>query len=565
MHRAKRPYWLGSLDRWNVLVAGVLVVLLIVLHAKGLSRAPQVAAPALPPPVAGTALLAGQPGFITGTAAPNAQVRVLDGDVPIGETTADAGGEWRIAVPALSPGTHTLISQELDANGNVVATSEPLTVTVSEPTSIAGKVPAIRLPAAGLKADTPLELEGTGTPGTTVQVYDGDQAVGETVVAPDGTWKITLPPLAPGAHSLVAKLLGADGSEQAASSPIELTVADGQIVVATPAVVAEATAAAGAATAVPGAGAPAIKLPAAGLKASEPLTLEGTGTPGSTVTVYDGDKVVGETTVAPDGTWQITLPPLALGAHSLVAKQVGADGKEQAASAPVELTVADGQIVVATPAVVAEATAAAGAATAVPGAGAPAIKLPAAGLKASEPLTLEGTGTPGSTVTVYDGDKVVGETTVAPDGTWQITLPPLALGAHSLVAKQVGADGKEQAASAPVELTVADGQIVVATPAVVAEATAAAGAATAVPGAGAPAIKLPAAGLKASEPLTLEGTGTPGSTVTVYDGDKVVGETTVAPDGTWQITLPPLALGAHSLVAKQLGADGKEQAASVTR
>ena len=68
-------------------------------------------------------------------------------------------------------------------------------------------------------------------------------------------------------------------------------------------------------------------------------------------------------------------------------------------------------------------------------------------------------------MTVYDGDEVVGETTVAPDGTWTLTVPPPAAGAHSLVAKQVGADGKEQAASAPLDLTVADGQIVVATPA----------------------------------------------------------------------------------------------------
>ena len=75
-----------------------------------------------------------------------------------------------------------------------------------------------------------------------MQVYDGDQVVGETVVAPDGTWKITLPPLALGAHNLVAKLLGADGKEQSASAPVELTVADGQIVVATPVTVAEATA-----------------------------------------------------------------------------------------------------------------------------------------------------------------------------------------------------------------------------------------------------------------------------------------------------------------------------------
>ena len=242
MHRAKRPYWLGSLDRWNVLVVGILAVLLIVLSANGLSRPPQVAAPALPPPVAGTALLAGQPGVITGTAAPDAQVRVLDGDVTLGETTADASGEWRIAVPALSPGTHTLTTQTLDANGNVIATSEPLVVTVTEPASIAGKVPEIKLPAAGLKADTPLTLEGTGTPGTTVQVYDGDQVVGETVVAPDGTWKITLPPLTPGAHNLVAKLLGANGQEQSASAPVELTVADGQIIVATPAPVVASTA-----------------------------------------------------------------------------------------------------------------------------------------------------------------------------------------------------------------------------------------------------------------------------------------------------------------------------------
>ena len=86
-------------------------------------------------------------------------------------------------------------------------------------------------------------------------------------------------------------------------------------------------------------------------------------------------------------------------------------------------------------------------------------------MKAGAPLVLEGTGTPGSTVTVYDGEQVVGETTVGADGTWTLTVPPLAAGAHSLVAKLLGADGVEQAASAPVELTVADGQVVVATPA----------------------------------------------------------------------------------------------------
>ena len=94
------------------------------------------------------------------------------------------------------------------------------------------------------------------------------------------------------------------------------------------------------------------------------------------------------------------------------------------------------------------------------------IKVPAAGLQAGEPLTLAGTGTPGMRVQVADGARVVGEAVVGPDGTWQVTVPPLAAGTHSLVAKQVGADDTVQGASAPLELTVADGQIVVATPAV---------------------------------------------------------------------------------------------------
>ncbi len=296
MHTLERPYRLRSLDRWVLLVAALLVLLLILVNLSGLGRPAKEAAPTLVAPAAEAALLAGQPGEISGTAAPNAQVRVSDGDVSLGETTADADGQWTLAVPALTPGTHTLTVQVLDANGNVVATSEPLTVTVGEPTSIAARAPEIKLPQGGLQVGEPVELEGTGTPGSTVTLYDGDQPVAETTVAPDGTWKLTVPPLALGAHSLIAKLFGADGVEQAASPPVELTVADGQIVVATPAAVAGATA-------VPGAGAPAIKLPAAGLKASEPLTLEGTGTPGSTVTVYDGDEVVGETTVGPDGTW----------------------------------------------------------------------------------------------------------------------------------------------------------------------------------------------------------------------------------------------------------------------
>ena len=337
-------------------------------------------------------------------------------------------------------------------------------------------------------------------------VYDGDEPIASTTVAPDGTWSLTVPPLADGTHNLVAKQVGADGQAQGESTPLELAVVDGQVLVTTP---------------------------TAGLWAGEPPTLEGVGTPGATVTVYANGVAVDQTTVAPDGTWTMPLPP------QEVARALAAPGATNA-----------------TPTVTAGTTVSpAAAATAVPGAGAPVIQPPAAGLQAGEPLTLAGTGTPGMRVQVADGARVVGEGVVGPDGTWQVTVPPLAAGTHSLVAKQVGADDTVQGASAPLELTVADGQIVVATPAPSA-------AATAVPGAGAPVIKLPAAGLPAGEPLTLAGTGTPGMRVQVADGARVVGEGVVGPDGTWQVTVPPLAAGTHSLVAKQVGADDTVQGAS---
>jgi hypothetical protein len=595
----------------------------------------------------------GEPITLSGTGTPGTAVTLYDGDGVFAETTVAPDGTWQMTVPPLEAGAHSLTTSLLVVDGKEQFGSAPVAVAGSK-RSLALLRPSRRnvgaTPAAGRQSSEPQTLDGTGTPGATLTVYDGDEPIVSTTVAPDGTWSLTVPPLADGTHTLVAKQVGADGQAQGESTPLELAVVDGQVLVTTPTAglwagepptlegvgipgatvtvyangvvvdqttvapdgtwtmplppqeVARALAAPGAtsatptvtagtavspaaaATAVPGA--PVIQPPAAGLQAGEPLTLAGTGTPGMRVQVADGARVVGEGVVGPDGTWQITLPPLAAGTHSLVAKQVGADGKEQAASAPVELTVADGQIVVATPPPSA-------AATAVPVAGAPAIKLPAAGLKASEPLTLEGTGTPGSTVTVYDGDAVVGQTTVAPDGTWQITLPPPAAGTHSLVAKQVGADGKEQAASAPVELTVADGQIVVAPPAAVAGAATAvpggaaaptvsptaaaiAGAATAVataaaglpsivatPGVSVPMVATPVgATAEAGATMTLEGTGAPGATIKVYDGDKPLGEATVGADGKWTMTMPTLAAGLHSLVAKLFGADGKEQAAS---
>jgi hypothetical protein len=87
---------------------------------------------------------------------------------------------------------------------------------------------------------------------------------------------------------------------------------------------------------------------------------------------------------------------------------------------------------------------------------APAIASPAgwATLTSTTPL-ISGTGAPGDTVTVSNGDTVVCTATVAADGTWSCT-PALALpgGSATLTATQADWTGNPSAASAPVAITV---------------------------------------------------------------------------------------------------------------
>ena len=251
--------------------------------------------------------------------------------------------------------------------------------------------------------------------------------------------------------------------------------------------------------------------------------------------VYEGDKLLGETTVGPDGTWTMTLPGLAAGAHDLMLRLFSAEGKELAAQ-PLSITVPAAEALV-TPGLTAEPAATV---TSAPEAGA----TPETG----KPYELTGIGAPGTTVKVYEGDKLLGETTVGSDGTWTMTLPGLAAGAHDLMLRLFSAEGKELAAQ-PLSITVPAAEALV-TPGLTAEPAATV---TSAPEAGA----TPETG----KPYELTGIGAPGTTVKVFEGDKLLGETKVGSDGTWRMTLPGLVAGAHDLMLRLFSAEGKELAA----
>ncbi|MDH7487439.1 MAG: Ig-like domain-containing protein, partial [Anaerolineae bacterium] len=259
--------------------------------------------------------------------------------------------------------------------------------------------------------------------------------------------------------------------------------------------------------------------------------------------LYDGEKLLGETTADAVGRWRFQVPmPLAEGEHALRTVVLDTEGKEVAVSEAVALTVRPVATPVPTPKP-----------TPVP---TPAIvSLPAgASIGAGEPLLLEGTAAPGATLQLYDGEKLLGETTADAVGRWRFQVPmPLAEGEHALRTVVLDTEGKEVAVSEAVALTVRPVATPVPTPKP-----------TPVP---TPAIvSLPAgASIGAGEPLLLEGTAAPGATVQLYDGEKLLGETTADAVGRWRFQVPtPLAEGEHVLRTVAVDTEGRKVAASET-
>ena len=72
---------------------------------------------------------------VTGSAEPNAVVRLYDtdGTTVLGTATADGSGNWSITSAALSLGQHSLTATQTDPAGNVSAASGALAVTIVEP------------------------------------------------------------------------------------------------------------------------------------------------------------------------------------------------------------------------------------------------------------------------------------------------------------------------------------------------------------------------------------------------------------------------------------------------
>jgi hypothetical protein len=176
-----------------------------------------VAAPVLVSPVSGDKLAAG-PVTFKGTGTPGSEVEILVDDKAAGKAVVGSNGAWSFQVDPGQPGAHQVRVRALDATGQPVVESAPVSLSVV----VVAVKPVIKSPTAGASLPSgQVALVGTGKADDEIEIVDGSQVVGTAKVGADGQWRFSYTPTA-GQHELLARL---KSDPSVASDPLRVTVA----------------------------------------------------------------------------------------------------------------------------------------------------------------------------------------------------------------------------------------------------------------------------------------------------------------------------------------------------
>ncbi len=243
--------------------------------------------------------------IISGTASAGSIVTVSLNGVVLGATTAGSNGAWSYDNTAmtLADGSYAITAQAEDVAGNVGPVSAPLSVTIETVNSpvIAGvSLTTSRVGLLGIlglgQTQQSLSVIGTAQPGDNVQVYLDGNLVGTVSANAQGGWSYNYVPssatVSSGAYSFSAVAIDPSGNASAPGPAFQLQVGGG---------------------------------PSAGTPQYSAGTLSGSATPGSLVTIVDGNIILGVVTADASGNWQFT-PTLSKGKHSIMAEATSGAG-----------------------------------------------------------------------------------------------------------------------------------------------------------------------------------------------------------------------------------------------
>lgn len=280
---------------------------------------------------------------LTGKGQPNTTLTILQDGLPVGTVVTGADGAWSLDVPldrTEDQRLYRFLATTTDQNGTLIE-SNPIEVRVfpkgaeptefpvvtAEPTELNFDVEVIGV-ENGTVTDGEVSFVGRTTPNTPIQLILDDGTVVDLVTDGNGAWSYTLSDLKSGSYGVVIRPILPDGSGEALQFSTGFVVAE-----ATP----EATAPAVIPTVVPTVEAtieptdvPAVEPtaePTAVLTSTEftfdsaelgglqfgnesnvalgQLVLQGRGTPGARVELYENTVFFDATAVKQDGTWYL--------------------------------------------------------------------------------------------------------------------------------------------------------------------------------------------------------------------------------------------------------------------
>ena len=239
----------------------------------------------------------------SGTAEPNTQVKIYDGQTLLGTATVGSNGEWSLTPTLpLAEGEHDLRFVTVDGAGNV-GVETPFNLTVDTSASVAPAITSIaddvglykgNLANNQVTDDTQPTLNGTGPEGATITIYDNGEEIG-TATVEGGVWNFTPETaLEGGEHIFTVTSTNAAGNVSPASPPFTINIdVDAPVKPEIGEVTDSVDEYTGPLT--------------SGDETNDPLpTVSGTGNEGDIITLYNGDTVLGTTVVGEDGRWSLT-------------------------------------------------------------------------------------------------------------------------------------------------------------------------------------------------------------------------------------------------------------------
>ncbi len=368
---------------------------------------------------------------LSGKAEPYSTVSIYDNGEKIGEALTDANGNWTFTpATALADGEHTFTVVAADRAGNIglpsaphiiiIDTQAPENPGIGEVTDNVGSIVG-PVDNGGSTDDSTPTIGGGGTPGDVVTIIDDGKPIGSTVVGDDGKWEFTPEePLEDGEHNIGIIITDPVGNESAPSD-------DYTIIVDTqapdkPRIVAV----------IDNQGEQQGELQPGDTTDDALPTIKGEAEAGSIVNLYDNGVLIGSVRADAAGNWEFTPnKPLSNGGHSLTAEATDAAGNVSEPSDSFDFTLITGGVPSA-PAIIGV----------LDDVGDIQGNVAKNGVTDDTRPTVHGTAQPGYTVSVYDGDVLLGTTTANENGRWRFTPEvDLAEGEHQLSATATDAAG----------------------------------------------------------------------------------------------------------------------------